>query len=156
WLPDRSGRLVRPTTMLLLVLAGGALVARGLGADPAFARTVVWVASMPLWFLPAYLVVVLASPRMSRLAQPVGARVLAVLVGVVAVGDVARLRGQAHLGAGDFLFGWLAIHQVGFAWRDGQLSFRPRVWAPVLLGGFAALVALTLAGPYSISMIDVS
>src|SRR5690606_33180815 len=39
---------------------------------------------------------------------------------------------------------------------DGQLSFRPRVWAPVLLGGFAALVALTLAGPYSISMIDVS
>src|SRR5690606_18795444 len=116
----------------------------------------VWVASIPLWFLSAYLVVVLAAPVMYRLHQRFGARVFAVLVVLVALGDVARLRGAEQLGAGNFLFGWLAIHQVGFAWRDGQLSFRPRTWVPLLTGGLAALLALTVVGPYSISMIDVA
>lgn len=156
WLQDRTGRLVRPTTTLLVILAGAALVAHGLGLDPAFARMAVWVASIPLWFLSAYLVVVLATPVMYRLHQRFGVRVLVLLVALVALGDIARLRGAEQLGVGNFLFGWLAIHQVGFAWRDGQLPVRPRMWVPLLVGGLAALVALTVAGPYSVSMIDVS
>jgi hypothetical protein len=82
--------------------------------------------------------------------------VLVVLVVLVALGDVARLLGAAEFGAGNFVFGWLAIHQIGFTWRDGQLSFQARMWAPLLFGGLAALLALTVAGPYSVSMIDVS
>src|SRR5690606_21623675 len=58
-------------------------------------------------------------------------------------------------GAGNFLFGWLAIHQVGFAWRDGRLPFTPRTWVPLMLGGLTAALLLTVVGPYSISMIDV-
>jgi hypothetical protein len=156
WLQDRSGRLVRPTTTLLVVLAGLALVARGFRVDPEFTRLAVWVASIPLWFLSAYLVVVLATPLMYRLHQRFGWTVLPVLVVLVALGDVARLRGAEQLGAGSFIFGWLAIHQIGFAWRDGRLSFRPRTWVPLLFGGLAALLALTLIGPYSVSMIDMS
>ena len=155
WLQDRSGRLVRPTTALLVVLATAALVARVFHADAEFTRTAVWVASIPLWFLSAYLVVVLATPAMYRLHQRFGWWVLVVLVVLVALGDVARLSGAELLGAGNFLFGWLAIHQLGFAWRDGQLQFRPRIWIPLLFGGLAALVALTVAGPYPVSVIDI-
>jgi peptidoglycan/LPS O-acetylase OafA/YrhL len=156
WLQGRSARLVRPTTALMVVLAASALIARALNADPAFTRTVIWVASIPLWFLAAYLIVVLATPVMYRLHQRFGWRVLVVLAVLVALGDVARLSGAAAFGAGNFLFGWLALHQLGFAWRDGQLQFRPRTWAPLLFGGLAVLALLTYFGPYSVSMVDVS
>ncbi len=155
WLQDRTGRLVRPTTALMVVLAAGAFGADAAGADPSFARMVVWVASIPLWFLAAYLVVVLAAPVMYRLHQRFGWWVLGVLVVLVALGDVGRLRGQGHLGTGNFVFGWLAIHQIGFAWRDGQLRFRPSTGASLLLGGLAVLSTLTLVGPYPVSMIDI-
>jgi fucose 4-O-acetylase-like acetyltransferase len=64
WLQDRAARLVRPTTALLLALAAAALIAQPLGADPGQTRTAVWVASIPLWFLSAYLVVVVLTPIM--------------------------------------------------------------------------------------------
>ncbi|HEY7222470.1 MAG TPA: acyltransferase [Micromonosporaceae bacterium] len=155
WLQERSGRLVRPTTALIVVLTAGALVARALHADPGLTRMVVWVASIPLWFLSAYLVVVVATPPMYLLHQRFGWWVLVVLVVLVALGDMARLTGHGHLGMGNFLFGWLAIHQIGFAWRDGQLRFRPSTGVPLLFGGLAALIALTVIGPYPVSMIDI-
>jgi hypothetical protein len=163
WLQERSGRIIRPTSALILLLGGGALVARLLGVDANLARQVVWAASIPLWFLSAYLLVVLATPVMYRLHQRFGWRVLVVLVALVALGDVARLQGDQLLGAGNFVSGWLAIHQLGFFWRDGQLPLQPTsnarlrraTWVPLLVGGLAALAALTLAGPYSLSMIDV-
>ncbi|MBL7502636.1 acyltransferase [Frankia sp. CNm7] len=156
WLRNRAGRLVPPTTTLLVVLAGSALVARLLGANPGLTRMAVWVASIPLWFLSAYLVVVLLAPIMYWLHQRFGWRVLLVLVGLVGLGDLARLLGAHEWGDGNFVFGWLAIHQIGFAWRDGQLLFRPRLWLPLLVGGLVMLLLLTVPGPYSVSMVDVS
>jgi hypothetical protein len=156
WLLDRTGRLVRPTTALFVVLVVVALVGQALGIDPTLARMGVWVASIPLWFLAAYLAVVLATPPMYGLHRRYGWRLLAVLVVLVALGDVARLRGAAMLGAGNFVFGWLAIHQVGFAWYDGRLRFGARTGVPLLCGGLAALLLLTLVGPYPVSMIDVA
>ena len=155
WLLDRSGRLVPPTTVLFVVLASGALLARLPGADPAQVRTVVWFASIPLWFLSAYLVAVVLTPVMYRLHRRFGLAVPVVLVGLVALGDLARLRGASGLGDGNFLFGWLAIHQIGFVWRDGRLPAHRRVWVPLLVGGLAAAVLLTGPGPYPVSMIDV-
>jgi Acyltransferase family len=154
WLQDRSGRIVRPTSALILLLGGGALVARLLGVEPDLTRQVVWAASIPLWFLSAYLLVVLATPVMYRLHQRFGWWVLVALVVLVALGDVARLAGDQLLGAGNFVVGWLAIHQIGFFWRDGRITFRPVTWVPLLFGGLAAVAALTLIGPYSLSMID--
>jgi peptidoglycan/LPS O-acetylase OafA/YrhL len=155
WLQQRSGRLVRPTTALLVVLAGAALSARLLGADPGQVRRAVWVASIPLWFLSAYLVVVLLTPPMWRLHQRFGLAVPLVLVVLVAAGDAARLAGAAAFGNGNFLFGWLAIHQVGFVWRDGRLPAGPRAGVPLLAGGLVTLLLLTVVGPYPVSMIDI-
>ncbi|HEY9476359.1 MAG TPA: acyltransferase [Mycobacteriales bacterium] len=156
WLQDRSGRLVRPTTALLVVLAGGAFLAHLLDVGPDLARFAVWVASIPLWFLSAYLVVIVLTPVMYRLHRRFGFRVLVALVFLVALGDVARLAGLGVLGASNFVFGWLVIHQIGFFWRDGRIPFRARVWAPLLVGGLVALLLLTVIGPYPVSMINVS
>ena len=155
WLQDRSGRLIRPTTALVVVLAAAALIARLLGAPPDETRNAVWVASIPLWFLSAYLVVVLLTPITYALHVRFGLAVPVVLVVLVALGDVARLNGRPMLAYGSFLFGWLAMHQAGFFWRDGRLSFRPRLAVPLLVCGATALVLLTILGPYPVNMIDV-
>lgn len=156
WLQDRSGRLVRPTTVLIVTLVVCAAGASLVGAPPDRVRTVVWFAMVPLWFLTAYLAVVLLTPIMYRLHRRYGLAVPVVLVAFVVVGDLARLTGVPLIGSEGFLFGWLAVHQVGFAWRDGQLPAGPRLGLPLLIGGLAAAVVLTGPGPYPVTMIDVA
>ncbi|MGP4052124.1 acyltransferase family protein [Streptomyces sp. 2A115] len=156
WLLDRSARLVPPTTVLMVTLAAAALVARLAGVDPVQVGRAVWLASLPLWFLLVYLVVVFLTPLMHRLHRRVGLVVPLVLVGLVAAGDVVRLVFDASAPQlGNYLFAWLAVHQIGFAWQDGTLPVRPRVAVPLLVGGAAVAVLLTVAGPYPVSMVDV-
>ncbi|MEV7229112.1 acyltransferase family protein [Polymorphospora sp. NPDC051019] len=160
WLLDRGRRLLLPTTVLLVTLALAALVARVAGADPKLVRDAVWFAAIPLWFLSPYLLVVLLTRPMYALHRRYGVAVPLVLAGLVALGDLARLAGHGGLAVGGFLFGWLAIHQVGFAWRDacaGRPGWptRPRVLVPLLVGGFTATVLLTWLGPYPVSMINI-
>jgi hypothetical protein len=170
WLQDRAARLVRPTTTLMLVLAAAALIARPLGADPTEVRTAVWTASIPLWFLAAYLVVVVLTPPAYALHRRFGAAVPLALLALVALGDLARFHGHPAWGDANYVFGWLAIHQVGFFWRDGRLPAGARPMKlvgigpsrrlprclPLLVGGVLALVLLTVVGPYPLTMIDVA
>ncbi|SCF03462.1 acyltransferase family protein [Micromonospora mirobrigensis] len=164
WLVDRSARLVRPTTALLVVLTLGAGVASLRGADPAQVREVVWFATIPLWFLVAYLVVVPLTPPMYALHRRFGLAVPAALVGLVALGDLGRLLGPAGLAGGNYLFGWLAVHQIGFAWHDARTPQLPgrrrlpltrRAGAVLLTAGLVALVLLTVVGPYPVVMLNV-
>lgn len=155
WLIRRGGRLVRPSTTLVLVLVGGSLAARIWDADPTRIRLVVWTAAIPLWFLSAYLGVVALAPAMYALHRRYGIAVPAVLVGLVALGDAARFVGDESWASGSFLFGWLAIHQMGFFWHDGRLPTRRRTALTMLLGALVALLLLTVVGPYPISMINV-
>lgn len=177
WLVDRSARLARPTTALLVVLAVGATVATLRGADPTQVRTVVWFATIPLWFLVAYLVVVPLTPPMYALHRRFGLAVPVALVGLVALGDLGRLLGPAGLATGNYLFGWLAVHQLGFAWYDSRarsggeaagpvepeprglrrrrLPLSRRAGAALLAGGLAALLLLTVVGPYPVVMLNV-
>lgn len=157
WLLDRSARLVRPTTVLLVTLAAAALVARSAGAGAEQVGRAVWLASIPLWFLLVYLVVVSLTPLMHRLHRRAGLIVPGALVGLLAAGDTARLAfDEAVLQRGNYLFAWLAVHQIGFAWQDGTLPVRPRVAAPLLVGGLTTTVLLTVVGPYPVSMVEIS
>ncbi|WP_262286166.1 acyltransferase [Micromonospora sp. MA102] len=171
WLVDRSARLVRPTTALLVVLAAGAAVATLRGADPTQVRTVVWFATIPLWFLVAYLVVVPLTPPLYALHRRFGLAVPVVLAGLVALGDLGRIWGPAGLATGNYLFGWLAVHQLGFAWYDTRAQERagagPRglrrrrlplsrtAGTAMLTGGLVALILLTVVGPYPVAMLNV-
>ncbi|MBG6064359.1 acyltransferase family protein [Micromonospora ureilytica] len=118
WLVDRSARLVRPTSTLLLVLTASAAVAWLRGADPTRIREVFWFATIPLWFLVAYLAAVALTPPMYALHRRFGLAVPLGLVVLVGLGDLGRLSGPEGLSYGNYLFGWLAVHQLGFAWHD--------------------------------------
>lgn len=173
WLVDRSARLVRPTTVLLLVLAAGAGIATLRGADAAQVREVVWFATIPLWFLVAYVAVVALTPPMYALHRRFGLAVPVTLVALVALGDLGRLLGPAVLADGNYLLGWLAVHQIGFAWYDATradtraehagprglfrrgLPLSRRAGAILLGGGLITLVLLTTVGPYPVPMLHV-
>ncbi|MFE9183316.1 acyltransferase [Micromonospora haikouensis] len=173
WLLERSARLVPPTTVLLLVLAAGAGGSYVWGAGEARIRTVVWFATIPLWFLVPYLAAVALTPPMHALHRRFGLAVPVALVGVVALGDVGRLVGPAPLAYGSYLAGWLAVHQAGFAWYDAHATAasprgggtadgarhplptsRPAAVA-LLAGGLGALLLLTAVGPYPVAMLHV-
>ncbi|MGR6319628.1 acyltransferase family protein [Micromonospora soli] len=176
WLLDRSARLIRPSTLLLGTLFAGSLLARLLGADPTETRTAVSFATIPLWFLCAYVAVVGLTPLMYALHRRLGFLVPLLLVALVAAGDVGRLRGHGPLSAGNFLFGWLVIHQIGFAWYDRYATTLPSATGPraaterggllarqlpigwplavtLTAVGLGALLLLTVVGPYPVSML---
>ncbi|WP_319459587.1 acyltransferase [Micromonospora sp. RTP1Z1] len=180
WLLDRSARLIRPTTVLLVTLTVGSLLARLIGTDPVEIRTAVSFATIPLWFLTAYVSVVGLTPIMYPLHRRFGFVVPLVLVALVVAGDLGRIFGPGPLSAGNFLFGWLVIHQVGFAWYDryattaqggdgakagpgiergGLFAHRlPMSWpvaVALLMVGLVALLLLTVVGPYPASMLMV-
>ncbi|MGW0828368.1 acyltransferase family protein [Streptomyces sp. NPDC002845] len=157
WTLRRTDRLVRPTTLLLAVLACSAVLAKALGVDPGLIGTAVWLAAVPLWFLTAYLAVVVLTPPMLALHSRYGVAVPAVLAVLVGAGDAARLVLRIpYVGGANFLFVWLAVHQLGFAWRDGRLPERRGVAVPLTLAGLVALVLLTVVGPYPVSMVGVT
>jgi hypothetical protein len=145
FLRARLTRLLRPTavflgarvvleTVLLLVVPGypGVL---------SYGRVV----ATPLWFLAAYLWVVLLVP-VTAAAHRRAAGPTVVLLGLGVVGaDLARF------GAGLQLFGlvntalvWVFVHQLGYLWRDRMLDSpgRRRALAAAGLTGLVVVAAL--------------
>src|SRR5690606_38941165 len=112
WTLRRTGRLVRPTTTLLVVLAAAALAARAAGADAGTVALGVWLAGIPLWFLAAYLAVVVLTPVMYGAHRRFGLAVPVALAAFVGAGDLARLALDVpYHGEANYLFAWLAVHQ---------------------------------------------
>ncbi|MFI6575866.1 acyltransferase [Nocardiopsis sp. NPDC050513] len=156
WVLGRTDRLLRPTTAFLAAVWAVAFAALLLRASPEVVGLAVWAAAIPLWFLAAYLSVVVLAPLTHRLHRRWGAAVPLVLVGLVLVLDAARLvLGVPIVGVANYLLVWLTLHQLGYVWRDRWARPRPLVAAAAALGGFALLLGLTVLGPYPISMVTV-
>jgi fucose 4-O-acetylase-like acetyltransferase len=156
WIQRRAMRLWWPTAVYLgagalaVVAAGAAGTAR---ANIAVAGRVV---TLQLWFLPVYLVLIALTPVMFAahrrwgLAVPAGMAAAAALVSTGVTVPHLRLLGYAN-----YLLVWGAIHQCGFAWRDGTLT-RPRWRAYALAGGGAALLAGLAASLAGLSLITIA
>lgn len=157
WLHTRTDRLLRPVTALFLVVPAAAIVAVLGGVPKDVVGTATWLASIPLWFLLAYLVMVVLATWMYRLHRRAGLAVPIVLVAMVALADLLRIGFDVPVvGMSSFLIGWLAVHQLGLCWRDGLVpagGIPAMVWTVVAL---ATLLALTVAGPYDVRMVGVN
>lgn len=154
WVQARALRLLRPTAAFVVTLVVGYGTALALGADRWVTRTSVWLAAISLWFLVVYLAVVSLGPVLFAWHRRWGLAGLLPLVGVVALGDAARLlTGSPAPAAASYLVAWAAVHQLGVAWHDGSLT-RSR-WTAVTfsVGGPTALVLLTVPGPYAVTMV---
>ena len=164
WLTGRLQRLIVP---VLPVLAAWTLIGAffigvfSVGAprfyvSASLLKIVSQFALLPAWFLVVYILMVLLVPLSYRAWQRYGfasfwaLTAAAVLVDLLALGVDWRILGWLN-----YLFVWLAVHQLGFAWQAGRMGGPRRclLWAA---GGLAALIALVTLGPYPISMVSVA
>lgn len=155
WVARRFRRLLVPSSALLATLVVAVAVARAVGVDLEVVGTGAWVATIPLWFLAAYLAVVALTPLTLAAHRRWGLAVVVVAAAVVGLGDVARLTNE-HRWVADvsYLVAWLAIHQLGYWWHDRRLA-PPGAGLVVAAAGLVALVGLTVLGPYPMSMVTV-
>ncbi|HZD03264.1 MAG TPA: acyltransferase family protein, partial [Longimicrobiales bacterium] len=155
WVSHRLQRLVRPVVPFLLLWCGLGLSARWLGLGQRLVLSGSRVAFVPTWFLAVYVLVVVAAPLTHRAWKRHGMGTFWALVLAAAIVDTAwRTSGLDPVSWINYVFVWLAIHQLGYAWRDGTLS-EPGRAIPFALGGFAALVVLEGMASYPVSMVTV-
>ncbi|WP_020143823.1 acyltransferase [Terracoccus sp. 273MFTsu3.1] len=154
----RATRLLRPTLAFLAVWVALGVVAdlSGLTSRPGdagrLARDALVMVPQLLWFVGIYLGACAFAPLMRDLHRRWGLVVLGVLVVLACVVDAVRFGGGPELvGNLNFALVWLALHQLGFAWRDGLLT-TGRGWAMTFVG-FSAMGLAVAFGPYPTSMV---
>ena len=153
WLRARLRRLILPVVPLIIVWTFGGWIGLELGLGWEMLQLASQVAIVPTWFLAAYVVIVTLAPValviwerwgwwsiLSGIAMAALADVLSIGLGLVAVGFL------------NYVFVWGTVHQLGFAWVDGELE---GVGRRLALGGMGLLGALVLvgAGPYPVAMV---
>ncbi len=109
------------------------------------------VVFIPLWFLAVYSATTGLVPLTVRLHRRFGWRAAAVLVAAPFALDRARLAGAAWLAIPGMVLVFVACHQLGYLWRDGQVA-RP---AALAAGAAGVLAILTTVGGYDRSMVAV-
>jgi len=153
WLIARLTRLSVPVIVLMGAWALIALVMRLLDVDPAAIQYMSQAALIPTWFLAIYIMVALLAPLAWRFWRAAGyGSVFAFVALAVAVDILFFALDLRAFGWSNYFWVWLAVHQLGFAWRSGRLPS-----APVLLlmagAGFVALWLMIFQGPYPLAMV---
>ncbi|MCA0977365.1 acyltransferase [Qipengyuania flava] len=154
WFASRIQRLINPVFPVLLAWAAFAFLATQAGMERATVRMAVELALVPVWFLAVYLLVTALAPLTWTLWERLGFGSIALLVVAAILIDWLTLALDVpYVNFLNFLFVWVGIHQLGYAWQQGRLA-GGRALA-LFVGGLAALIGLTVYGPYPIAMIGV-
>lgn len=154
WLHVRLQRLIGPVLPLILLWALLAAGAQGLGVHPEMVKVASQMALIPVWFLAVYIMVVILVPLTFQAWKKYGFLSFGVLVLAAVVDDVLFFLDFRALGWLNYAFVWLAVHQLGYAWRDGYLA-GARQGLAWMLAGSAILIVLVAVGPYPVSMVSV-
>jgi len=155
WVSRRLQRLVLPVVPFLLVWCVLGFIARWIGLGQRVVESGSQAAFVSTWFLAVYVLVVLTAPTMHWFWRAFGMTSFwGLVVGAALVEVVARFPGFAGVIWANYVFVWLAIHQLGYAWRDGHFSSPVRALS-FALGGGAALVVLRGLANYPTSMVTV-
>jgi fucose 4-O-acetylase-like acetyltransferase len=153
WLAGRLHRLITP--LLVLVMAWGilALILHLAGVSGSLLQLASRAALIPTWFLAIYVMVVVLAPATYAAWQRWGIGVFWLFVGLAIAVDIAFFAADLRwMGWSNYLWVWLAVHQLGYAWRTGNdiSTLRSLGWSLLLL---AALVLLVEIGPYPLAMV---
>ncbi|MGH9380474.1 MAG: acyltransferase family protein [Thermoanaerobaculia bacterium] len=155
WLQGRISRLIGPMVPLLLVWIGIAAAFRFAGISAQMVQVGSRVALVPIWFLAVYLGVVLVAPWTFKAWRRWGLLSFAVLAAAaLAIDYLGIIRGMGWLRWVNYACVWIAVHQLGYAWRDGRLAGVARA-LPWGLGGLAVALAAVKLGPYPVAMVGV-
>ena len=122
WLGARLQRLIGPLLPLLVVWAFLGAAGNQLGVPAEFVRAGSQAALVPIWFLAVYMLVVLLVPLTYAAWQKLGWVSFAVLAALAVLDDVLFFAGQKNAGWFNYLFVWLAVHQLGYAWFAGRIA----------------------------------
>ena len=153
WLVTRLNRLVAPLLVLIVAWAGIGIIMGLFGVDPALIQYASQASLIPTWFLAIYIMVVILAPLTYRLWQSMGLMSVILFGGVAALVDVAFFLAEVRwLGWTNYFWVWLAVHQLGYAWRDQRFT-SPAGLLALSAAGFGALAWLILAGPYPLAMV---
>ncbi len=150
FLRARLQRLLRPTTVFVLVWGAAALLVQLLGGGGGLTGVTLRMVTQPLWFIGIYLAMVAFTPPLLRLHERYGWGAFAGLAVAAVAVDVLRFAaGVPYVEFLNFAFVWLAVHQLGFLRADGRIR-RPALLAGA---GLVAAIALVAFGPYPLSMV---
>lgn len=152
WYGGRLQRLINPVMPLFLVWSLIAIGGTSAGIDRAVVKMAAQLALIPVWFLAVYLIVSALVPFTHRAWQRWGmGSFWALVAGAVVVDGLSIGLQVPAVNWLNFLFVWLAIHQLGYCWQEGRFG-APLPW---FLGWLAVLGALVKFGPYPVAMIGV-
>ncbi len=153
WLASRLNRLVAPLLALIIAWAVIALVMKLAGADREVIRFSSQAALIPTWFLAIYIFIVMLAPIMHRLWSKFGYLSFWALVILAVLADYAFFAVDLKwVGFTNYFWVWLAVHQLGFAWRDDKLG-GPAILLICSAAGLVILYLMTSLGPYPLAMV---
>jgi len=153
WLERRLRRLLWPILPLLVTWVAIVAMEYARGVRPELISYGSRVALIPIWFLAAYIGMVLLVPVMESAWTRFGMRSFWSLTAAAIAVDVLFFAADLRwLGFANYLFVWGAISLLGFAWLDERFTDRGTMLAAAALA-FAALVLLVHFGPYPVPMI---
>ena len=153
WLAGRLHRLVAPLLVLIIAWALIGLTMGFFGAGPAVIQFASQASLIPTWFLAIYIMVVILAPLSYRLWRAWGYVSFWMFVAIAVLVDVAFFVADLQwLGWSNYFWVWLAVHHLGFAWRDGRTG-SPRLMLLCSAAGIAVLAALIFKGPYPLAMV---
>lgn len=155
WLGGRLQRLLKPTLPLLGMWMILTLIGMVFGIPRGFIQVGSRIALVPTWFLSVYILVILFVPLTHAAWKKYG--VLSIIVPILFAGlvDYAFFAADLKLlGWLNYLFVWLSVHQLGYAWRQGLFSSALSTFLLFPLG-LCSLLSLVFWGPYPLSLVGV-
>jgi fucose 4-O-acetylase-like acetyltransferase len=155
WLQVRLQRLIGPVLPLIVVWIFLAAGAQLMGVRPEMVKVASQMALIPIWFLAVYVIVVVLVPITFAAWERLGFKSFGLLVLAAVIDDLLFFAADLQaLGWLNYAFVWLAVHQLGYAWRDGYLA-GARQGLTWVAGGAAMILGLITIGPYPVSMVSV-
>ena len=153
WFASRVQRLITPIFPLLMLWAVLAVILTQVGLPREQIRMATEAALIPVWFLAVYLLVTGCTPLTYWAWKRFGWTSFAWFIPAAILTDWLTFSAQVpYVNFTNFLWVFLGIHQLGFAWRDGKFDNRLFAlgWFVV---GLVVLVSITVYGFYPVAMV---